>query len=67
MTCSKCGATILATARFCGDCGTPVEPSAVHRFAAVPARAPRNDAFAKTLVAESPVPPPPAPTWCCWT
>jgi hypothetical protein len=62
-SCTKCGATLVAQARFCATCGSPVTSSSV----IPPPRAPGDrttrapDPFARTVLSDEVSAPPPLP------
>jgi hypothetical protein len=57
-SCTKCGATLIASARFCAACGSPVvrasAPPPLPRRSSAPDS--HTDPFAKTMLGESTVP-----------
>jgi hypothetical protein len=58
-SCTKCGATLIAKARFCATCGSPVAaaPSAPPPAPGGVTTQPATDPFAKTVFKDDPSPP----------
>jgi hypothetical protein len=63
-SCTKCGATLIARARFCATCGNPVAagpgvpPTVSSEATTKPETTPETDPFAKTVLGDpAPLPP----------